>query len=107
MENFTEKLKSCPYCGGKAEYKDFAPDIIDMLNIYQIECADCGIYLINNVSEEEAIEAWNPRVEPKNVVARYVYNNCIRDIVSDLTSDLSPLRDNGKTYVLTITREES
>jgi Lar family restriction alleviation protein len=45
-------------------------------------------------------------IEPKNVVARYVYNNSIMELIRDITSDISPLRHNGKIYTLTIQEEK-
>ena len=46
-------------------------------------------------------------VEPKNVVARYVYSNSsIMELIRYMTSELSPLKDNGKIYTLTIEEEK-
>ena len=54
-----EELKKCPFCGGEAEiYKSF-----DYVSKYRVECTKCEMYSQNYNKLEEAIEAWNSRVE--------------------------------------------
>ena len=57
------KLKSCPFCGGKAKQEsDMCWDASRYL--YYVECADCGASTdVWYQSEEEAVEAWNRRTD--------------------------------------------
>lgn len=56
-----DKLKPCPFCGGKAEiYED---TIIKSLPAYSVYCTKCyartyGLY----DKKDDAIESWNRRV---------------------------------------------
>lgn len=50
------KLKLCPFCGGKAEYKEH---IGKYLKIYSIRCK-CGACRTGK-SKDDAIERWNRR----------------------------------------------
>lgn len=58
------ELKSCPFCGEKA--------VVEMdegwyweWNVY---CSECGIHFPNHFeTKEEAIEAWNRRVDNEQV----------------------------------------
>lgn len=57
-----KKLKNCPFCGGKAISRKRRPDHI-MNGKFFISCEECknktGYYDL----EEDAIMAWNKRVE--------------------------------------------
>lgn len=54
-----EELKKCPFCGGEAKiYKLF-----DYISKYRVECTYCDMYTSAYATKEEAIEAWNRRVE--------------------------------------------
>ena len=61
-----EKLKKCPFCGGEAEV--FETDII-VAKIIVVKCCNeaCGGTMGNPEenfeNKDEAIEAWNTRVE--------------------------------------------
>ena len=55
-----DKMKPCPFCGGKAIIHDFKP--FREKRLWYISCHDCEIEQINYLSEQEAIEAWNRRV---------------------------------------------
>lgn len=52
-----QKLKPCPFCGG---------DKIRLTNwgLYRCWCANCLAQAANEISEKDAVEAWNRRVEP-------------------------------------------
>lgn len=52
-----EELKSCPFCGGKAEVNLF-------LGNYCVTCTNCmgAIFPDKGMTEEEATKAWNRRV---------------------------------------------
>ena len=45
-----DKLKKCPFCGGEAE-------------IFWVICKECTAETKDFDTKEEAIEAWNRRVE--------------------------------------------
>ncbi len=51
-----EKLKSCPFCGGKASM------YIAYDDGYYVCCDECGCGLPVYNTEEEAIKIWNQRV---------------------------------------------
>lgn len=52
------ELKPCPFCGGMNLY--YAEGMF-----YAVECADCGGKVVGAYrTEEEAVKAWNRRVQP-------------------------------------------
>lgn len=54
----SDELKPCPFCGKlHHEVSDYKP-------VYRVECTFCGARTGNYNSEQEAIKAWNERVEP-------------------------------------------
>jgi len=57
-----DKLKPCPFCGGKAIIEK---DVLgpNRLFIYRGECALCSSRTGDYTEYEEAIKAWNTRVE--------------------------------------------
>ena len=54
----SDELKPCPFCGGKA--------IIDGCDetLWIVICKKCDASIGYKETEQEAIEAWNSRVEP-------------------------------------------
>lgn len=57
-----QKLKPCPFCGGKA--KIFHYEQGDYYNeAFSVYCDNCGASLEDYDFEEQAIEHWNKRVE--------------------------------------------
>ena len=63
-----EKLKPCPFCGGKAEYHCEEHDWSDCgylstAKYYDayVECENCGARTEIFDTKEEAISAWNKR----------------------------------------------
>lgn len=50
-----DKLKPCPFCGGKALLWGFIG--------YVVKCTLCGVETIIYETEEEATEAWNRRAD--------------------------------------------
>ena len=66
-------LKPCPFCGGEAKFfedKDY--------QIYSVTCTECDAGTNAYGIEQDAIIAWNSRVEPTftpdelDVIARYM-----------------------------------
>lgn len=62
------KLKTCPFCGGEAEFIYIAPYVHPLtgrkgLVHWQVACDNCGVVTAGMLSEEDAAEAWNRRVE--------------------------------------------
>lgn len=55
-----EKLKPCPFCGGKNIH---CADAGHKTNMWFIQCEDCGATFPHFDSEKEANEAWNRREE--------------------------------------------
>lgn len=55
----TEKLKACPFCGGRAEI------VSEYANAYYVECTNCWASIPQNeATPENAIAKWNKRVQP-------------------------------------------
>ena len=57
-----EKLKKCPFCGGKAELKlthGFKGEVIAAF----VYCTECGANTRGYALESTAREAWSRRVE--------------------------------------------
>lgn len=53
-----EELKTCPFCGGKAEMLNYSE------NEWLVRCTDCdGMVERWRETEEEAIEQWNRRTK--------------------------------------------
>lgn len=71
------KLKPCPFCGGHA--------IIDGCDetLWIVICKECNASIGYKETEQEAIEAWNGRVEPTftpdelDAIRRNVRGNCV------------------------------
>ena len=64
-KNFvTEKLKTCPHCGGNVSLKKFNGD--KLTYDYEVWCDKCGLQATfgvgyKGVGAKETIEAWNRR----------------------------------------------
>lgn len=74
-------LKPCPFCGGKAKIKEYRQELpfSEERNIFFVCCSKCGcspfhfseinLYYQNDIENrknkliEEAIEAWNRRID--------------------------------------------
>lgn len=55
----SDKLKPCPFCGGEAKFfedKDY--------QIYSVTCTECDAGTNAYGIEQDAIDAWNSRVQP-------------------------------------------
>ena len=52
----TDKIKSCPFCGGEAEIEQGIGRFE-----HSVVCQDCRCKTRIHAFEEEAIEAWNTR----------------------------------------------
>lgn len=50
----TEKVKSCPFCGGEAK-------CIEFYGMYHVICCDCYIAGRDTSTRDKAIESWNSR----------------------------------------------
>ncbi len=56
-----EKLKECPFCGGKSiEVKKIT---VDRREIFYAQCESCWATASNTDSEIEAVSTWNKRNE--------------------------------------------
>ena len=54
------ELKSCPFCGGEAEFRD-APPFDDVIE-WQVSCTKCFARTWYEYTQDEAAKAWNGRV---------------------------------------------
>ena len=54
----SDKLKPCPFCGGKA----IVSGCDDTL--WSVICKKCAASIDYNETKQEAIESWNLRIEP-------------------------------------------
>lgn len=53
-----DKLKPCPFCGGKADiYED------NCYSQFYVQCGVCGCSTVLDCCEENVVAAWNMRVE--------------------------------------------
>lgn len=53
----SNKLKPCPFCGGKAEFSED-----EFFCRYSVVCTECGAETNTYGVEQNAIDAWNNRV---------------------------------------------
>lgn len=66
----THDLKPCPFCGGKAELKAY---LIGGIKAWAVHCKkakqdlSCCAQMTSIKSEEDAINAWNRRVNDENI----------------------------------------
>lgn len=72
MTSWDNKLKPCPFCGGKAEIKDTVMGYVRDSVIWP-ECQKCGcrlpkIYVkASYCANDKAVEAWNRRANNETV----------------------------------------
>lgn len=55
----SDKLKPCPFCGGKAEFFED-----EFFCRYSVVCTECGARTYTYCVERDAMDAWNGRIEP-------------------------------------------
>jgi Lar family restriction alleviation protein len=56
-------LEDCPFCGGKTKLSQVYLDHTPGEGTWpQIECCDCDIKIGYRKTEEQAIKAWNERI---------------------------------------------
>lgn len=60
-----DKLKPCPFCGGEAGFIEPIYVRSEADYPYVIECSQCGIQTSIYNNQDQAIAAWNRRVEPQ------------------------------------------
>lgn len=54
-----DKLKPCPFCGGEAKFFEDK-----YYQIYSVTCTECDAGTNAYGIEQDAIDAWNRRIEP-------------------------------------------
>lgn len=54
-------LKPCPFCGGEASTNSSRFDSVSI--VYNTSCMSCSSGTSEYLTEKEAIDAWNRRVE--------------------------------------------
>lgn len=93
-----DKLKPCPFCGGKAKTYDYEGkrDIYDPDTLGYVDteyftrwgcgCEVCGAMVPEKRSEEEAIEAWNTRTER---TCKQVFIECNDGLMPPFTAHCS------------------
>ena len=62
---YSERLKPCPFCGGKGEIYQ-APTMLNLKiddDVYWVQCRNCFGRTGNSYSKIEAINAWNRRMD--------------------------------------------
>ncbi len=57
----SDKLKPCPFCGGKAKLSNIGAQA----GLFCVKCDDCWAksIFVDSHKQEEAIKAWNTRHE--------------------------------------------
>lgn len=73
------ELKSCPFCGGKAEIFYWQGYINDECHS-NLTCTTCGVGFHDILSEEDAFKAWNRRINN----GEYINREAVIDIINDL-----------------------
>lgn len=73
------ELKSCPFCGGKAEIFYWQGYINDECHS-NLTCTTCGAGFHDILSEEDAFKAWNRRINN----GEYINREAVIDIINDL-----------------------
>lgn len=71
-----EELKSCPFCGGEAEYlsrlrKFDCPDC-DMEEWFYVECHSCQVRTTERTELKDSLAAWNTRALTQSPPAQEV-----------------------------------
>lgn len=56
-----KELKSCPFCGGKAKLKEYVDPYDPCIWSTEVYCENCKAIMYSD--EDEAIKAWNKRVD--------------------------------------------
>ena len=80
------ELKPCPFCGGEArlsEDKDY--------QIYSVVCSECDAATNNYGIKQDAIDAWNKRVETspfKKYELEFIIKVLLHDSVAKQTVDI-------------------
>lgn len=59
------ELKPCPFCGGEARIRDFT--MVDLEPEIDVFCINCGAQTFVYETKDDAIEAWNRRVEDSDI----------------------------------------
>lgn len=62
-----QELLPCPFCGGDEKIDEFSDVVNFNKKSYRVECKKCGVY-IHFDSKDQAIEAWNTRVNKEKKV---------------------------------------
>lgn len=57
----SDKLKSCPFCGGVGNCNNVGLCDKDGNPLWWVECIDCGINTAGHTTQNEAITSWNRR----------------------------------------------
>lgn len=64
----SQKLRECPFCGGKAEVSAMGWKCKDGKDRYFIECCKCGTRCgFKALPINQAIEKWNRRYTPSEI----------------------------------------
>ena len=60
----SEKLRNCPFCGGKARLNEYK----DCEVWYEVRCDECAVRTEQYETVDEAVRVWNRRAEPDHNV---------------------------------------
>lgn len=56
-----EELKTCPFCGGKAEF-DIVKDFDEKIVSVSVMCKNCAAITRSYATKNAAMQAWNKRI---------------------------------------------
>lgn len=98
-----KEIKPCPFCGGKANYKDVGY-LFYKEHVYVVSCSTCGCATPINEDLIQAVKSWNKRFN----VAKVNNNLCADDGKKDmsLTTALIILNNLNTTERIDVDREE-
>lgn len=66
-------IKPCPCCGAEARFGEYQEYDSEGFNkLYLVKCSRCGMSTEYYANHDEALEAWNDRVEEKKATTKTV-----------------------------------
>ena len=68
----SEKLRNCPFCGGKARLNEYKDGEV----WYEVWCDGCAVRTEQYETEAEAIEKWNRRADTEQRVENAQWAEC-------------------------------
>ena len=84
-DSMTENLKTCPFCGGKAELRAYT------LTTQFVQCSVCRSCSEAHLNDKDAIKAWNKRYTLMTRLKR-----CLREMLGTWLDEKSTKSDKER-----------